>query len=236
MQPQVRDLQQLIAEQNASLQPQYDLIDKDIQANDNAGTAQIAGLEAKKTTAFKDISQGANNRGMFFSGFRPNEEATYTAGTYLPALAQLQSTIASARNSLLGKKADLGKGAFDTAFNTRERDVQTLAEWNQMTRQQQFQASEADKARVFEATQNQLALKASASKGSGGSSKQDLGPAISEMSGRLTAQRGSDGYVSPTTMKNARAAWTAAGLPAKDFNANFRGLAPSGDRAKNYGF
>lgn len=162
MPPQVRDLQTLIAQQNQSLQPQYDQIDQSINANEQSGQAQIQGLDATKNKAFKQIDQGASDKGMFFSGFTPDQQAEYTAGTYLPALAQLQGTIASARGTLLGKKADLGKSAFDTAFNTQNQDLQTLNDWNKMTQQQQFQASEADRQRVFDAQQNEANRKATA--------------------------------------------------------------------------
>lgn len=154
MQPQVRNLQDLIKTQQDALQPQYSLIDQSIAANDTSGTAQVAGLEAKKTQAFGDITQAANDRGGYFSGYTPHEQATYTAGTYLPALAQLQSTIAQTRMGLLGKKADLGTKAFDTAYASQENDRQILADWEKMTAEQQFNASEADKTRVFTAQQN----------------------------------------------------------------------------------
>ncbi len=153
MQPQVRNLQSLIAEQNQALKPQYDLIQSDIAANAKAGQAQETGLEAKKDTAFSDITQQSQNKNMFFSGFTPDEQAKYTSGTYLPALAQLQATIAQTRSNLLGKKADLGKTAFDTAFGAREDDRAVLADWNRLSKQQQFTASQAEKNRAFQASE-----------------------------------------------------------------------------------
>ena len=75
MAPQVRDLQSLINEQNAALKTQYDLIEGDITRNEQAGGAQQAGLDAAKVKAFKQIGQASQDKGMFFSGFSPNEEA-----------------------------------------------------------------------------------------------------------------------------------------------------------------
>jgi len=167
MQPQVRDLNGLIATLTQGAQGQFNQIDSDIAANDKAGTAQVAGLDAKKTRAFGDIEQGAQNKGMFFSGFSPDSQARYTADTYLPALAQLQQTIAGTRSQLLGKKADINANLFDKAFATQEGDRSVLNDWNKMTAQQQFEASQADKQRAFEAQQNLMAARSSG----GGSAK-----------------------------------------------------------------
>ena len=165
MQPNVRDLQSLIAEQQAGLKPQLGLIDQDIQANDNSGQAQIAGLGAQQQQAFGQIEQGAQNKGMFFSGFSPDQQAKYTGSTYLPALAQLQATIAGTRSNLLGKKADVNKGAFDKATQMRDQDLAVLADWQKMTAQQQYSAAEAEKQRVFEAHQNEQNRRVTASRG-----------------------------------------------------------------------
>lgn len=168
MQPQVRDLNGLISTLTQGAQGQFNQINSDIAANDAAGTAQIAGLDAKKTRAFGDITQGAQNKGMFFSGFTPDAQATYTADTYLPALAELQRTIAGTRSQLLGKKADLNANLFDKAFATQESDRAVLNDWNKMTAQQQFDASQADKQRAFEAQQNLMAARSSGGGGSSG--------------------------------------------------------------------
>lgn len=226
MAPQVRELQSLIAEQNAALQPQYNLLDQDIQSNDQAGEAQVAGLDARKRTAFKGIEQTASDKGMFFSGFSPNEQAEYTAGTYLPALAQLQSTIAQTRSNLLGKKAELGKSAFDTAFSTREGDLKTLADWNKMTAEQQFNATEADKQRVFQAQQNekdrqnQRSIASSSSKASAANQP----TSAQNMAAALSAKTGDDGFVSPGTYGSLKNQWVAGGYgDAKSFDAAFAG-------------
>jgi hypothetical protein len=227
--PQVRDLQALINEQNTALQPQYNLLDESIQQNQQSGEAQVAGVEAAKTKAFKGIEQGAQDKGMFFSGFAPNEQADYTASTYLPALAQLQSTIAQARSQLLGKKAELGKSAFDTAFQTREGDVKVLNDWNKMTAEQQFNASEADKQRVFEAQQNEKNRQSEASIASqnraASSAKANSGPSPSQnMAAALSSKTGDDGYVSPGTWATMKNQWVSGGYgDPKSFDAAFAG-------------
>ncbi len=215
MAPQVRDLQSLIAEQTASLKPQYDLIDTSITGNETAGQAQELGLGAKKDTAFKQIGQASQDKGMFFSGFSPNEEAQYTAGTYLPALAQLQATIASTRSNLLGKKADLGKSAFDTATNIREGDISNKNSWDAAERQRAFQAeqdriqrensaAEAEKNRRFEAGQG-AANRAASAAGSKGPSNQEL------FASELAKGAGNDGKVSPGTYNALKQQWVSSG-------------------------
>ena len=104
--PEVRDLNALVTTLGEGVKGQKQLIDNDIVANEQSGVAQIQGLEARKDKEFKNIEQRASNKGMFFSGFSPDAQAGYTADTYLPALAQLQSVIAGTRSQLMGKKAD----------------------------------------------------------------------------------------------------------------------------------
>lgn len=143
--PTVRELNSLIAELGQSILPQKQLIDADIARTEMSGAAQEAGLGAAKDKEFKGIGQRAQNKGMFFSGFAPNEEAEYTGGTYLPALAALQATIAQTRSSLLGKKADLDADIFGKAFQTRENDINAKNTWES---EQERRAWEADQARI----------------------------------------------------------------------------------------
>jgi hypothetical protein len=244
MPPAVRDLQSLIKTQTDALAPQQELIDKSIASNDASGGAQEAGLAAKKDQAFTDITQGAQNKGMFFSGFSPDEQAKYTAGTYLPALAQLQSTIAQTRASLLGKKADLNKGAFDVATQQYENDRKVLADWNAMTAQQQFTASEAEKSRAFEAQQNLTKMqsaeriaaadrnaKAAAAKAAGA-------PAglIGTISNLLNSKKGRDTFVSPETYRAGLQQWTSAGGSPDSYNATFSGYINPDHQAKFGGY
>jgi hypothetical protein len=174
MPPAVRDLQALISEYGKAYDPQRALIDADITANANAGAAQEAGLGAKKDQAFKTIEQGAQNKGMYFSGFSPNEQANYTADTYLPALAQLQATIASTRSSLLGKKADIETDVYNKAFNTREGDITAKNNWQAQQEQRAWQAEQDRINREFQASENAKQRSATAA-----SSRASAGPSLS---------------------------------------------------------
>lgn len=232
MPPAVRDLQALIAEQSKSIAPQLGLIDESIQANDNSGQAQQQGLQAQQKQSFGDIEQAAQNKGMYFSGFSPDQQAKYTSTTYLPALAQLQAAIASTRNSLLGKKADLNKDVFDTATRLREGDVANLADYNKMIQQQQFQAAEAEKQRGFDAQQNAANRAASAA----GRASQNATPDEAAI-GFISNALGKDGYVSPSTFQLARKAYVAAGGDAGQFASNywkFTGAGKGGPNEKNW--
>lgn len=163
MPPQVRDLQALISEYGKAYDPQRALIDADITSNANAGAAQEQGLQAKQGQAFKTIEQGAQNKGMYFSGFSPNEQANYTSDTYLPALAQLQATIASTRSNLLGKKADIETDVYNKAFNTREQDVSAKNTWQAEQERRAWQAEQDRIAREAAAAESAKDRAASAS-------------------------------------------------------------------------
>lgn len=146
-------------------------IDADIAANETYGQAQLAGLDAKKTKSFQQIDQNAQNKNMFFSGLSVDDQANYTADTYLPAVAALANTIATTRSGLIKEKLGLDKDVFDKSWQAVETDRTVLADWNKMTAQQQFDAGEAEKQRVWQAQQNErdraISL-ASASRGGGG--------------------------------------------------------------------
>lgn len=173
MPPQVRELQSLIAEYGKAYDPQRALIDADINANTNAGAAQEQGLQAKQTQAFKTIEQRGQNKGMYFSGFSPDEQANYTSDTYLPALAQLQATIAATRGSLLGKKADIETSVYEKAFNTREGDIAASKNWQSEQERRAWEAEQARIAREFEASENSKNRSASAA-----NSRSSQGPSL----------------------------------------------------------
>jgi len=235
--PVVRNLNDLVSTIGQGIKPQLAGIDQSIADNQKYGDAQIAGLDAKKTTAFGDITQAANDKGMFFSGFAPDQEAKYTADTYLPALAGLQQTIAQTRAGLFQDKNKLNTDVFNKAFDTQNQDVATLADWNKMTAQQQFDASESDKQRVFTAQQNQAdraaqqaaaATSAAASRysadRSASASASNTPSSAQNMAAALSSKTGNDGYVSPGTYSSLKTQWTAGGYgDAKTFDATFAG-------------
>lgn len=216
--PQVRDLGSLIDSQNAALQPQYDLIDQSVNSNEQAGQSQLQGLDAAKSAAFGSINQDASNKGMAFSGFTPDSEAKYVGATYLPAVAGLAKTIADARTGLLTQKAQLGKGAFDTATQQHEADLKTLADWNTLSQQEQFSASEADKQRAFDAQQGVLTRNAAAA---GISPADKLQADIGAANAFLQPLTGSNNRVSPQTYAQAKSIWTGEGYSGKQFDTQF---------------
>lgn len=229
MPPAIRNLQTAIAQEQQSMAPQQQFIDEQISANASSGAAQEAGLGAQQKTAFGQIEQGAQNKGMFFSGFSPDEQAKYTANTYLPALAQLQATIAGTRSQLVGKKLDLNKGAYDKASALVEQDRNVLNDWNKMTAQQQFQASEADKQRAYDAGQNlqkqnfdanQNAMNRSAA---AAQAKSQGAPAglVDEISSNLDSKRGKDTFVSPETYRANMQKWVKSGGTPDEFNGTY---------------
>jgi len=238
MAPAVRDIQSLINEQSRAIAPQNQLIDESINQNAQAGQAQEQGLAATQKKAFGQIEQGAQNKGMFFSGFSPDEQANYTSSTYLPALAQLQSTIAKTRSDLLGKKADLSTNVFDKASAMRENDMQTLNAWNRMTAEQKFNSDQADKQRVFEAQQNQAKMAADARNSAANRASSQAGEQVSPQEaalGIITAQgsRGQDGFVSPSTFQIARDYYRQAGGDPRQFAKDFWKYTGAGDGQPN---
>lgn len=95
-----RGLQDIISELDAVYRPQKDLYAKQAQELDPQLTSELQGLEAQRTDAFDTIRTGANRRGLFFSGIPLEEQARYTGGQFLPAVANLRSKYASQRFGL----------------------------------------------------------------------------------------------------------------------------------------
>lgn len=129
--PTVQSLNDIIGQITAAQAPEQATIDSNISANDQSGNAQVAGLNQAQTNAFGQINQNASDKGLYFSGYTPQSEATYTGSTYLPALAKLQNTIATTRNTLLGQKADLQTQANIQALTTQQGEQKDLDSYNQ---------------------------------------------------------------------------------------------------------
>jgi hypothetical protein len=229
--PAVQNLSDIVAQIGQAYAPQQALIDQSITANDQSGAAQTAGLQAKQTQAFSNIDQAATNKGMAFSGFSPDAQAKYTGSTYLPALANLQNTIASTRNSLLGKKAGLDTQANTQAFSVHQGQVSAAQTWQNT----QDAAARAEQTRqeqnAFTANQNQLNRGASASRAAAKAAnvqptsaeiKKSDGSAIATSLSHATGQ---DGYVSPSSYAAAKSDWVQQGYSSQEFDnaySNFR--------------
>jgi len=228
--PAVQNLSDIVAQIGAAYAPQKALIDQSITANDQSGAAQTQGIEAKKTQAFGGIDQTATDRGMAFSGFTPDAEAKYTGSTYLPALPNLQNTIASTRNSLLGKKAGLDTAANTQAFSVHEGQVKDAQAWQDA----QDAAARAEQQRqeqnAFTANQNDLNRRAQAAAAAAKPGAQPTAADIkkadgSAIAGSLSHATGKDGYVSPASYAAAKADWVNQGYSSQEFDnaySNFR--------------
>lgn len=233
--PAVRKINSLISEIGKSVQPQKALIDADIQSNQRAGDAQIAGLGAQQQQVFGQIEQAASDKGMLFSGFSPDQQAQYTATTYLPALANLQATISQTRSNLMGKKADLDTNVFNKAFDTREGDISRRFQFTERVEGQKFQTSErkagqkfsaqqAAQERAFKAAESQRDRSAAAANAAAANASDTAAffdQTRRDVAKDLKDMAGTDSYVSPSTWNNIKKQWTNAGYDAKTFNSYF---------------
>lgn len=221
--PAVRDLNALVNEIGQAYKPQYDTIQNDINFNEQSGQGATAGLQAQQRQAFSGIEQQAQNKGMFFSGFSPAEQANYTSTVYLPKLAELNQTIAQTRNALLGRKAELDTNIRNQAFQTREGDLNALRDWQQKQAQMAWEAEQNRLKMEFEAKQN-AANRAAQRAASKAASNNNPG-LVNSLYAYMKQHSGADGFTNPRAFNNAKAQWVAAGGSAGDFNATFAGLA-----------
>jgi len=202
MAPAVRDLNALVGEIGQAYQPQYQTIDKDVAFNEQSGVAATAGLQAQQRQAFGGIEQAAQNKGMFFSGFSPSEQANYTSTVYLPKLAELNKTIAQTRNQLLGRKAELDTDIRNKAFATREQDMTSLRDWQNQQAQRAWEAEQARIKMEFDARQAAADRAASARASAASAPANNVAENIRAM---LDSRTGDDGKVSPTTWRQVAA-------------------------------
>lgn len=225
MQPQVQDLNTLIGQYQTALAPQKAAIDTQIAANDTSGQQQTQGIDAAKTQAFGDITQSANDRGGYFSGFSPDAQAKYTAATYLPALAQLQSTIAGTRSTLLGKEADLSAGANTSALTRQQQEQSDLTAYQQEQAKEAAATAAAERQNEFNANQaaldRQVTLSAANAKANQVTPAQQQALDFQQANNDLNKSKGIDKKVSPNTWKAAELNWVNAGYSAASFKSNF---------------
>lgn len=236
MQPQVRTLDQLVAETNSAYQPQKDAYNSQIASANTRLSEQQQGLDAAKTNAFQDITQASTRRGALFSGFTPDQQARYTAEKYLPSLANLraanESTIQGLNSEIMGLDSEQRKNA----FQTREGDLARLYDYNKIQEDRRFQTDQANKAyeremeklrtqQRFEADQNSKnrAAQAAASRASasGPDDTSRLRGDMAAVGSNLAQKAGGDGFVSPTTWAQQKAAFIGQGWTPQQFDQNF---------------
>lgn len=115
-----QDIQDILKELDAGYNPQRQAINDQIAQLQPQADQQVQGLKAQQTNAFDDITNGARDRGMGFSGIPISEQAKYTAGTFLPAVANVQKSVNDTKNSLLGSLNNLGLDQYKTAYSVRQ--------------------------------------------------------------------------------------------------------------------
>lgn len=146
-----QDLTSIIQELDAAYNPSRQTINDRINGLQGAQDADVAGLQATQTQAFDDITAGARSRGIGFSGIPLQEQAKYTASSFLPAVAKVKQSYNDGRNSLVDTLNNMNIDQRKTAMSIRET--------------QQNRDFEAEQARLAREAQTRAAAAANASSG-----------------------------------------------------------------------
>jgi hypothetical protein len=115
-----QDLNAIISELDAAYNPSRQTINDRINGLQGAQDSDIAGLQAQQTQAFDDITNGARSKGMGFSGIPIQEQAKYTASSFLPAVAKVKQSYSDGRNSLVDALNNMNIDQRKTAMSIRE--------------------------------------------------------------------------------------------------------------------
>jgi hypothetical protein len=146
MQPSVQSLDQILAELNPLYDPQRQAIKQNIDYAQQGETALLQQQDALKTQAFGDIAQTAQDRGMYFSGFQPDQQAQYLGTTYLPTVAKIrndtQQRVTGLNTDLSNLEAGVRKSAMDTQQGQQEAAVKWQQEQQRLLLEQQKLAQE----------------------------------------------------------------------------------------------
>lgn len=138
--PVVQSLDDILASLNPAYSGQEDVIGQQQAALPAKYEGQIAGVEAAKTNAFRDINRGANSKGLAFSGIPIEEQARYTGEKYAPALAGLKTQQNTESMSLSAALAALEGDKRLRALDTRGKQQSALDEYlhqEELRRQQE---------------------------------------------------------------------------------------------------
>lgn len=119
-----RALNDILTELNSVYQPQKDLYNTQINQLDPAMQAEDKGLEAQKQDSFQQITNGANRRGLLFSGIPLQEQAQYVGASYLPAVANLKAKYAQQRFNLQDALAKIGQQQYGQAYDMYNTEIQ----------------------------------------------------------------------------------------------------------------
>jgi len=184
--------------------------------------AQTSALEQARTNAFKKIDNTASARGMTFSGFSPDQQATYTGATYLPALANVKLSQNQANLKLIDALNGINANRGTQAMNMYQGQQNALAdaEAKRYAAELAYQ-SKVDSARI-----------SSSSKAPAKTSLAEMKAIDSQTLGsKMAAQAGRDGYISPATYAAGKQQWASAGYNASEFDSIFGGLRNPNNKA-----
>jgi hypothetical protein len=170
--------------------------------------AAMSSLDQAKVNAFKTIGTTANSRGIFFSGYQPDQQNTYTTTKYDPAVTDLNNKTTAQTQSLQQKLTDISQ-ARSNAAQSLVNDTQTA------------QATAARQAASDAKSNAALALAASKSSNPLNFSQDDV---ARELRVGLGAVAGGDGHVAPAQLAKAYLVWKQSGLADNAFWSNFQGL------------
>lgn len=170
--------------------------------------ATLASLDQAKVNAFRDITQGANAKGVMFSGVPIDQQAQYVGTKYLPAVANTKTSFQNSRNSLIDKINQINA---------------------QRATQAQGIVSDAQK-NASDAAYKQAQLQLSYAKLN--KSGQPKAPTAAQMKqadvnalyGQLSKLTGRDGYIAPDAYAQGLKLWQSAGYTQKEYDQFFSGL------------
>jgi len=199
--------EQAYAQLGSTYDPQVASVNQQIAGLQPLQDAQQAGLDQAKVNAFRDITNSANQKGVLFSGFTPDQQAQYVGTKYLPAVANLKQTFTNQRTSLLDKI---------NAIN---------AQRSQQATSTVSAAQAAAATNAYHQAQLQLGY-ARLAQGAGGrapTQSQIQSAVTNHIIGQFNQYKGGDQKVSNETWANGLNDWIGAGGKATDFWTNFGG-------------
>lgn len=129
-----QNIDDIIKELDAGYNPQRESINKRLSQLPGQAEAEIGGLKAQQETSFNDITDGARQRGIGFSGIPLAEQAKYTANSFLPAVARVRQSQNDASSSLTEALNGINTDQRNKAFGIRESQLGREQEESQFAR------------------------------------------------------------------------------------------------------
>ena len=196
--------------------PQIELIQQQKQALPGRFDARRSSLEQARVNAFRDIGQTANRRGMFFSGFQPDEQARYLGERFLPGMQDIESQQEQARLGLLEQLTGI-RGQRAQGMMSFQDQIQ------QQQQRQQEQERQFQQQRQLQQEQQRFQSRASAGGSSGDGGQQGVTTRdLPQIRQSFQAVAGRDGYVSPTDFREMRTEFMRRGGQGTAFDMAFR--------------